>query len=155
MNCFGEACGIGFGTIMSIIEKNSDKLNGTFKFSDLMAISPDDPAVRNPARYMPGLLFDSSKISIKELSQFEDKSENISVIQFDTTDWYVYQHCGSYDGLKKAWKKAINDCTKRGYELQSIRIMPYEQYLNDPGITPEKDLRTHICLPINRGDEKT
>ena len=114
----------------------------------MIGMSPDDPAVVKPARYMTGILFDSSKISKKELREFEDETKKVKVIELDATDWYVYQHCGSYDGLKQAWKKALNDCTQKGLELQSIDIMPYEQYLNDPGVTPEKDLRTDICLPI-------
>ena len=126
-----------------VIENNKDNLYG--KFSDVVAMSPDDPNRVSRARYIPGFLFDETKISKEELKKYE--TDNVKLRRIDASDWYIYLHCGSYDTMNKSWENAINDMSDKGL-FTNGNDLAYEHYLNDPSQTQVKDLRTLICIGI-------
>jgi len=52
---------------------------------------------------------------------------------------------GSYATLSTNWDKVRSWVATHGYEEAG---MPWEEYVSDPGETPEEDLTTHLYLPV-------
>ncbi len=59
----------------------------------------------------------------------------------------VYLHEGSYRGISEAYQRLFGGwLPESGEELADAPCM--EEYLDDPRVTPEAGLRTHLCLPL-------
>jgi len=52
---------------------------------------------------------------------------------------------GSYTGLSTNWQKVRAWVAAHGYEESGL---PWEEYVSDPGSTPEEELITHLYLPV-------
>jgi effector-binding domain-containing protein len=57
-------------------------------------------------------------------------------------------HVGPYSDMAPAYDELTSWIEENGYEATG---MAYEFYLNDPGRTPPKELRTQILLPLKAG----
>lgn len=54
-------------------------------------------------------------------------------------------HKGPYGEMEASWNAAMKYVTDNGMEMAG---MPWEQYISDPGEVSEKDLITHIYVPV-------
>jgi len=60
---------------------------------------------------------------------------------------YVLKHIGRYQHVGNAW--ATLYAMMRNKEIKhNKKIDPFEIYLNDPEVTPEKDLETEVYFPV-------
>ena len=50
---------------------------------------------------------DQIALTPRELLAFADKDSKVKMMEIGVSDWYVYEHIGSYDGLN-AWKTALH-----------------------------------------------
>lgn len=55
------------------------------------------------------------------------------------------RHVGPYAGISAAWDKISAYAAAYGYRQAG---MPWEEYVSDPGDTPESELITRLCLPV-------
>lgn len=54
-------------------------------------------------------------------------------------------HSGQYEEIEEAYIALLEWIAENGYEPTGIT---YEFYLNDPGTTPQEELRTEVIMPV-------
>ncbi len=55
------------------------------------------------------------------------------------------EHTGAYSGLDETYNKLFAWAALNGYEQNGP---PWDEYVTDPGIVPEPELRTNVYLPV-------
>jgi AraC family transcriptional regulator len=134
---FNAAAKDGFATLMGYIGKHG-------LFGDLgpcLAITPDDPEQIEPAerRIQVAFIVNSQRALPVEAGVEE------SVIPAARTA--VIEYRGPYEQLWKAWEEVYRDWLPTSGE-QPSDFPPYEVYVSDPAVTPQAELITHICVPV-------
>jgi effector-binding domain-containing protein len=57
----------------------------------------------------------------------------------------VTVHTGPYDTIDEAYERLTSEVTAEGLEPTGLC---YELYIDDPGETPQEELRTELCFPL-------
>jgi effector-binding domain-containing protein len=57
----------------------------------------------------------------------------------------VGEHVGSNEGLNAAWQKFGSWINKQGMECRGD---PWEEYISDPGVTPQEECVTRLVWPV-------
>jgi len=141
---FEKACKDAYPAISKFLTDN--KLMD--KHPSVLAVSPDDPREKDPARYRPGMFFTDPNIpSGLEKLKVPDK---IRLVELPKSKMYIWQHVGSYENLKDSWPAALADLQKRKLKMKlgADDMLCYEQYVDDPEETPEETRRTWICIGV-------
>ncbi|MCI6876076.1 MAG: AraC family transcriptional regulator [Parabacteroides sp.] len=66
------------------------------------------------------------------------------------SEYMVYRHQGSYQGLVDFYRKVFVDIFLKKNCTLNLFIPLFEQYSNSPSDTPEEELQTELWVPITR-----
>lgn len=122
-----------YGQIHGFVEENKDIINGVpftiYKKWDL---------VKNRVDYV-------ASIPVSEIPTNLDSGFTSGEIP--TIKAEIIKHVGAYKHLGNAWSTGY--AMMRNKEFKSNKkVYPFEIYLNDPKVTPEKELETMVHFPV-------
>ena len=104
-----------------------------------VGLSYDDPETTPPEK----IRYDAC-ISVSD--DFVPEGE-ITVFEVEGGEYAVYTHIGSYDKIKESFQRLNKEWIKSSGRL--MRKAPcLEIYIDDPEETPEENLRTDLCIPL-------
>ena len=128
----GEAFGQAYGEIGSFMAANNLELSGS-------------PVAMTTSSTEEEWQFEAG-IPIAEMPAIEiDPASPVQIRQTRGGKTVRGVSLGSYANLSANWEKVRAWIAAHGYEENG---MPWEEYVSDPGSTPEEDLVTHLYLAV-------
>jgi len=130
-----ETCCQAWGRLYDWATRHKFITPGTFG----IGASYDDPETTPPEKSRYDACLTCSE-------NFEPNGE-VSVQTLGGGKYVTAVHRGPYKGLKNSFRRILKDwLPKSGRNLRDAPCL--ELYIDDPDKTPEPDLRTKICVPI-------
>ncbi|MCF2949046.1 SRPBCC family protein [Paraglaciecola aquimarina] len=128
-----EAMGRDFNDLANYLEGHKDLING-----QALSIYHKWDMVKKVVEY-------TAAIPVRLFPQ--QRSSKYIYAQIPATKKYTIKHTGPYVYLGNAWSTLYN--MQQNKELKCNKhIPPFEQYMNEPNITPHNELVTEVNFPI-------